>query len=70
MDPYRLLRLLRRRATRLKLRHKETKGKGGHVKVWHGDGRTVIPMHRGDMASGTYHAILKQLGLTEADLEK
>jgi hypothetical protein len=29
----------------------------------------VVPMHRGDIASATYRAILKQLGLTEQDLE-
>jgi hypothetical protein len=39
------------------------------LKVWHGAGRSVIPVHRGDLPDGTYRAILKQLGLTEADLE-
>ncbi len=69
MDARRLLRLLRRRAARLGLRHEEAEGKGSHLKVWHGAGRTVVPMHRGDLPDGTYRAILKQLGLTEADLE-
>ena len=70
MEPDRLLGLLRRRATRLGLRHEEAQGKGSHLKVRHGSGATVIPMHRGDMPTGTYRAILRQLGLTEADLEE
>ncbi len=70
MDPARLLGLLRRRATRLGLRHEDAPGKGSHLKVRHGAGATVIPMHRGDMPAGTYRAILRQLGLTEADLEE
>lgn len=69
MEPDRLLGLLRRRATRLGMRHEESQGKGSHLKVRHGTGATVIPMHRGDMPNGTYRAILRQLGLTEADLE-
>ena len=69
MEPDRLLGLLRRRAGQLGLRHEEAQGKGSHLKVRHGAGATVIPMHRGDMPSGTYRAILRQLGLTEADLE-
>ncbi len=70
MEPDRLLALLHRRATRLGLRHEEAQGKGSHLKVRHGSGASVIPMHRGDMPSGTYRAILRQLGLTEADLEE
>ena len=69
MEPDRPLGLLRRRATRLGLRHEETQGKRSHLKLRHGAGATVIPMHRGDMPGGTYRAILRQPGLTEADLE-
>lgn len=69
MEPARLLGLLRRRATRLGLRHEEAPGKGSHLKVRHGDAATVIPRHRGDMPAGTYRAILRQLRLTPADLE-
>ena len=32
--------------------------------------RGVIPQHRADLPAGTYRAILKQLGLTPADLEE
>ena len=70
MESARLLGILRRRATRLNLRHEEKPGKGSHLKVRHGEAATVVPMHRGDLAKGTYRAILKQLGLTERDLEE
>jgi predicted RNA binding protein YcfA (HicA-like mRNA interferase family) len=63
-----LIRILRRRATRLDLRHEEIEAKGSHLKLRHGPAQTVIPMHRGDLPSGTFRAILKQLGLTEDDL--
>jgi predicted RNA binding protein YcfA (HicA-like mRNA interferase family) len=65
-----LLRILRRRATRLGLEHEEIGAKGSHVKVRHGGRVTVIPMHRTDIPTGTYRAILKQLGLTRSDLEE
>lgn len=64
-----LLRKLRRRATRLGLPHEEIEGKGSHLKIHHGGQTTVVPMHRGDIPHGTYRAILKQLGLTETNLE-
>jgi predicted RNA binding protein YcfA (HicA-like mRNA interferase family) len=65
-----LLRVLRRRATRLGLPHGETAAKGSHIKLRHGSGQTVVPMHRGDLPRGTFRAILRQLGLTEQDLEE
>ncbi|WP_428490868.1 type II toxin-antitoxin system HicA family toxin [Rhodopila sp.] len=49
--------------------HTELDGKGSHLKVHHGNRSTIIPMHRGDLASGTYRAILKQLHLATTDLE-
>jgi predicted RNA binding protein YcfA (HicA-like mRNA interferase family) len=64
-----LLRRLKRRASRFGIEHEETSGKGSHLKLRHGDERTVIPMHSGDLPTGTYRSILRQLGLTEADLE-
>jgi predicted RNA binding protein YcfA (HicA-like mRNA interferase family) len=69
VEASRLIGILRRRATRLGLRHEENPGKGSHLKVRHGLRATVIPMHRGDLPNGTYRAILTQLGLTEHDLE-
>ena len=64
-----LLRRLRRRATRLGMSHEESACKGGHRKVRHGSRMTVVPMHSGDLARGSYRAILRQLGLTDEDLE-
>ena len=64
-----LLRRLRRRAKRLGLEHEETPGKGSHRKVRHDGRATVVSVHGGDLAQGTYRAILRQLGLTEEDLE-
>ena len=42
---------------------------GNHTKVQLGDRRAVLPRHPKDLKPGTFHAILKQLGLTAADLE-
>jgi predicted RNA binding protein YcfA (HicA-like mRNA interferase family) len=64
-----LLRALRRRATRLAITHEEIEAAGSHLKVRHGSRQTIIPMHRGDLPTGTFRAILKQLGLTESELE-
>lgn len=64
-----LLRILRRRATRLGLDHRERDAKGGHVLVRHAGRTTTVPMHRGDIPVGTYRAILRQLGLSDSDLE-
>ena len=42
---------------------------GSHTRVrLHGRG-TTVPRHPGDLKIGTFRAILKQLGLTDADLE-
>jgi len=39
---------------------------GSHVVLRHVDGRqTYVPMHPGDIPSGTFRSILKQAGLTE-----
>ena len=42
---------------------------GGHTKVTLNDRKSVIPRHTRDLKSGTLHAILKQLGLTQHDLD-
>ena len=68
-DPGRLPTLPRRGASRLGRRQEEAQGKGRHLKLRHGAGATVIPMHRGDMPAGTCRPILRQPALTEADLE-
>jgi predicted RNA binding protein YcfA (HicA-like mRNA interferase family) len=39
---------------------------GSHVVLRHRDGRqTYLPMHTGDVPSGTFRSILKQAGLTD-----
>lgn len=43
-------------------------GKGGHVAVTLGGKSTIVPTGTKDIAKGTFHAILKQLGLKATDL--
>ena len=69
VKPNDLLRRLNRRATKLGLGHTTVPGDGGHLKVFHDGRRTIVSMHRQDIKPGTFRAILKQLGLTEQDLE-
>ena len=39
----------------------ETSQSGSHLKLRHPDGRkTIVPMHRGDLKSGTLRAIERQ----------
>ncbi|MFQ5510206.1 MAG: type II toxin-antitoxin system HicA family toxin [Leptospirillia bacterium] len=38
-------------------------GKGGHLKVFLNDRRSVLPMHSTELKTGTVNAIKKQLGL-------
>ena len=64
-----LLRRLRRRSTKLGVDHEETPAAGSHIKIRHGAGRTTLAMHRTDLPIGTLKAILKQLVLSEQDLE-
>jgi predicted RNA binding protein YcfA (HicA-like mRNA interferase family) len=54
------------------LRRLETAGfvvrrqSGSHKVLRHPDGRqTYVPMHPGDVPSGTFRSILRQAGLTE-----
>lgn len=69
MRPADLLRRLRRRATKLGVDHAERPGNGGHVFVRPGGLTTTMLMHRIDLPTGTFRAILKQLGLRPDDLE-
>jgi len=43
-------------------------GKGSHGIVKLGDKRTVLRNPKDELKTGTLHAMLKQLGLTEQDL--
>jgi predicted RNA binding protein YcfA (HicA-like mRNA interferase family) len=41
---------------------------GSHIVLRHPDGRqTYLPMHTGDVPSGTFRSILKQARLTEEE---
>lgn len=44
----------------------ECRQSGSHLVLRHEDGRqTYLPMHTGDVPTGTYRSILKQAELTE-----
>lgn len=63
-----LLRRLNRLATRRGWEIEITEG-GGHTRVRFNGQRSTVPRHAADLKTGTFRAILKQLGLTEEDLE-
>jgi len=44
------------------------RGKGSHGLLILGDRRTVVRNPKHELKTGTYHAMLKQLGITETDL--
>ena len=44
------------------------RGKGSHGLLTLGDLRTAVRNPKDELKTGTYHAMLKQLGLTEHDL--
>ena len=68
MKPADLLRRLRRLATKRGLSLVVEEG-GRHTKVTLDGRRVVVPRHAVDLKTGTFGAILKQLGLTRAELE-
>ena len=43
-------------------------GKGSHGVLKLGDARTVVRNPKDELKTGTYHAMLKQLELTDKDL--
>ena len=44
----------------------ERRQSGSHLVLRHPDGRqTYLPMHTGDVPTGTFRSILKQAGITE-----
>lgn len=44
------------------------RGKGSHGLLILGGRRTVVRNAKDELKTGTYHAMLKQLGLTEKDI--
>jgi len=68
MGPAELLRRLNRLATKRGWAVEVTEG-GEHTKVRLNGRRTTVPRHTADLKTGTWRGILKQLGLTENDLD-
>lgn len=64
-----MLRRLNRLATRRGWDLGERDGRGSHLLVRLNGRTTVIARHPGDMPPGTLRKVLKDLGLTESDLE-
>ncbi|MFM9971692.1 MAG: type II toxin-antitoxin system HicA family toxin [Burkholderiales bacterium] len=44
------------------------RGKGSHGVLTLGDSRTVVRNPKDELKTGTYHAMLKQLGVTKKDI--
>lgn len=44
------------------------RGKGSHGLLILGERRTVVRNPKDELKTGTYHAMLKQLGLTQKDI--
>jgi mRNA interferase HicA len=44
------------------------RGKGSHQTLYFGDRKTIIRNPRDELKTGTYYAMLKQLGIDEKDL--
>jgi len=64
------IRLIQRYAKRngLAFSWRPDRGKGSHGLLVLNDRRTVVRNPRDELKTGTYHAMLKQLGLNERDL--
>ena len=45
------------------------RGKGSHQTLYFGDRKTIIRNPKDELKTGTYHAMLKQLGISEKDLK-
>ncbi len=45
------------------------RGKGSHQMLYFGERKTTIRNPKDELKTGTYHAMLKQLGISEKDLK-
>ena len=45
------------------------RGKGSHGTLYFGEKRTIVPNPKNELKTGTFHAMLKQLGLKADDME-
>jgi mRNA interferase HicA len=44
------------------------RGKGSHQTLYFGERKTIVRNPKDELKTGTYHAMLKQLGIDERDL--
>ena len=58
----------RAKAMGLAFEWRPDRGKGSHGLLILGDRRTVVRNPKDELKTGTYHGMLKQLGLTEKDI--
>jgi len=56
------------KSARLNCEWRPDRGKGSHGVLILGDRRTVVRNPKDELKTGTYHAMLKQIGLTDQDL--
>lgn len=47
---------------------KARRGKGSHMTLFYGEPFTIIRNLKDELKTGTFHAMLKQLGITEKEL--
>jgi len=62
---FRQLRVLARKYD-VNFRIEKRRGKGSHVTIYFGNQKAIVP--KGELKTGTLHAILKQLNLTQEDI--
>lgn len=48
----------------------ERRGKGSHVTLYYGSRFTVVRSPKDEIKTGTFHAMLKQLGITLDDIRE
>jgi mRNA interferase HicA len=53
----------------ISVRIDERRGKGSHATLFYGEKFTIIRSLKDELKTGTYHAMLKQLGIKENELE-
>lgn len=46
----------------------EARGKGNHITLYLGDKLTIVRNPKDELKTGTFHAMLKQLGITLDDI--
>lgn len=54
---------------RIVVRVDKKRGKGSHQTLYFGDRKTIIRNPKDELKTGTYYAMLKQLGISEKDLK-